>query len=72
MTLRTYQVCTYCVMDTSDPDITFDANGRCNHCRNFGTFRGTVWFPDDEGARRLGRMLKRVQHEGKGRSSTVS
>ena len=35
MTEREYQVCTYCVMDTSDPDITFDANGRCNHCRDF-------------------------------------
>jgi N-acetyl sugar amidotransferase len=26
------QVCTYCVMDTTDPEIQFDAHGRCNHC----------------------------------------
>jgi N-acetyl sugar amidotransferase len=29
----TYQICTQCVMDTSDPDITFDSHGVCNHCR---------------------------------------
>ena len=27
-----YQICNYCVMDSSDPDITFTSNGRCNHC----------------------------------------
>lgn len=29
---REYQVCNQCVMDTTDPDITFDENGFCNHC----------------------------------------
>ena len=32
---RQYQICTRCVMDTSDPWIRFDANGRCNHCTDF-------------------------------------
>ncbi len=67
MTEREYQVCAFCVMDTSDPDITFDTNGRCNHCRDFETLRGTVWFPDDEGARRLERMIEEVKDEGRGR-----
>ncbi|MFO0678064.1 MAG: N-acetyl sugar amidotransferase [Polyangiaceae bacterium] len=30
-----YRMCSRCVMDTSDPDIAFDAIGRCNHCRRF-------------------------------------
>lgn len=30
-----YRICTRCVMDTTDPDISFDADGRCNHCRDF-------------------------------------
>ena len=67
MTEREYQVCAFCVMDTSDPDIMFDANGRCNHCRNFEKLRGIVWFPDDEGARRLQRMIERVKDEGSGK-----
>ena len=27
-----YNICSRCIMDTSDPDITFDVEGICNHC----------------------------------------
>jgi len=27
-----YQICTNCIMDTTDPDILFDDNGICSHC----------------------------------------
>lgn len=27
-----YKICARCLMDTTDPDITFDENGICNHC----------------------------------------
>lgn len=67
MTERTYQVCTTCVMDTSDPAIVFDSAGRCNHCRDFEQLRGTIWFPDEEGERRLASMIERVQSEGSGK-----
>lgn len=30
-----YQICTRCVMDTSDPQIVFNAAGECNHCVDF-------------------------------------
>jgi N-acetyl sugar amidotransferase len=29
---RAYQVCTRCIMDTTDPQISFDSQGFCNHC----------------------------------------
>ncbi len=32
---RDYQICSRCVMDTSDKFITFDEEGRCNHCVRF-------------------------------------
>ena len=32
---RDYQVCTNCVMDTTDSKITFDEKGVCDHCHNF-------------------------------------
>jgi N-acetyl sugar amidotransferase len=32
---RPYQQCTRCVMDTSDPFISFDNVGVCSHCRHF-------------------------------------
>jgi len=28
------KICSYCVMDTTDPEIIFDGNGRCNHCKS--------------------------------------
>jgi N-acetyl sugar amidotransferase len=30
-----YQQCTRCLMDTTDPDVTFDLAGVCNHCLNY-------------------------------------
>ena len=31
-----YQICTRCIMDNkSEPLITFDENGVCNHCHDF-------------------------------------
>lgn len=32
-----FKICSNCVMDSSDPNITFDEEGVCNHCRNFKT-----------------------------------
>ena len=35
MTVRSYQVCINCVMDTTDSRISFDKNGVCDHCIDF-------------------------------------
>lgn len=35
MEKQNYQICSRCLMDTSDPDIIFDAKGYCNHCTNY-------------------------------------
>ena len=67
MTERDYQLCTYCVMDTSDPAISFDDEGRCNHCRDFDRLIDTVWFPNEEGARRLESLIEQIKSEGRGK-----
>ena len=67
MNERAYQICTYCVMDTSDPEISFDNAGQCNHCRDFQKLLGTVWFPNEEGVTRLEELIQRVKSEGKGK-----
>lgn len=64
---RNYQVCTRCVMDTSDPVIAFDAQGVCNHCRNFDAVTSKHWFPNDEGRRRLDDMIAAIKRDGAGR-----
>jgi asparagine synthase (glutamine-hydrolysing) len=62
---RTHQVCTRCVMDGSDPTITFDNEGVCSHCREFELQNRLVWFPNEEGAHRLERIVERIKKAGR-------
>jgi N-acetyl sugar amidotransferase len=54
-------------MDTSDPEITFDENGVCNHCYYFDNNVAPNWFPDERGKRMLARMIAEVREFGKGK-----
>lgn len=63
---RTAQVCTRCVMDTTDPEIVFDDAGVCNHCRQFDEVTVHQWFPGPEGAPRLDALLEQVRSTGGG------
>lgn len=64
---RKYQICTRCIMDTSDPDITFDAEGVCNHCKKFDWIRENLWFPNEEGSKRLELIIDEIKAKGKGK-----
>lgn len=35
---RRHQICTFCVMDTTDPAISFDEDGVCHHCERARQF----------------------------------
>lgn len=39
------QICTNCVMDTTDPDITFNDEGVCNYCQDFQQSVVNYWKP---------------------------
>jgi N-acetyl sugar amidotransferase len=62
-----YRICTNCVMDTSDPAITFDERGVCDQCNSF--YRNVVpnWHTDERGWAALQQIVERIQAEGKGR-----
>lgn len=62
-----HRVCTRCVMDVSDPDITFDAAGMCSHCRHFDARQRDVWMPDERGSARLAAWIERTRARGRGR-----
>lgn len=38
-----YKICTNCIMDTSDPNISFDENGICDHCNQFRSITLPLW-----------------------------
>jgi len=65
MNTNLYQVCSRCVMDTSDPDIQFDNQGVCNHCHEFDQTTAKRWFPNEQGEQRLQDSFARIREEGK-------
>lgn len=48
-------------MDTSDPEITFDSNGVCNHCHRFDEIAENYWFPDENGSKMLAEQIKKIK-----------
>ena len=54
-------------MDTSDPEISFDAEGRCNHCNNALARLEQSYHPDERGRAELEALLARIRKAGEGR-----
>jgi N-acetyl sugar amidotransferase len=66
MKARSYQECIRCVMNTADPEITFDENGYCNHCTEFLDRRSKYKYQGKESDERLERILEEIKRAGKG------
>ena len=62
-----YQRCSRCIMDNaSDPTIRFDSNGVCNYCtKALSEINTTTYFPNEEGQRRLEKMLDEIRRVNK-------
>jgi len=67
MAEREYRICKRCIMDTTDPDIVFDEDGVCNHCKYAESFLNTSWHPDEKGEELLKQIIKKIKNEGKGK-----
>jgi len=52
-------------MDTSDPEITFDPQGVCNHCRKFEEETRLGWFPNEIGAEKWAATCEQIRLSGK-------
>lgn len=59
--------CSHCIMDTSDPNISFDQFGRCDYCNNFATNILPNWHTDNRGLLQLNQMAEFIKVAGKGR-----
>ena len=62
---RPYQVCTCCVMDTSDPDITFDENGVCQRCNEFKERILPSWNYGKGHEEELKKLIEDIKRKGK-------
>ena len=65
--MRQYQICSNCVMDTSDSRIKFDENGACDHCTDFKINVKPNWYPNEEGLKRLKNTVSKIKEDGKDR-----
>lgn len=59
-----YQICARCIMDTTDPDIEFDENGICNHCRGYDKLARKYVFTGKEGEQKLGEIVDKIKEQG--------
>jgi N-acetyl sugar amidotransferase len=65
-----YRICKRCVMDSSDPDIVFDEEGVCNHCKKAYRLLASEPYalPPADKQRQLEKLAARIREEGKGKA----
>lgn len=59
-----YQICSNCVMDTTDSQISFDKNGVCDHCQTFYEKILPNWDTGKNGEEKLVKIINRIKKEG--------
>jgi len=65
--MKAYWMCRTCVMDTTDPDISFDEQGVCCYCRRFAEHPAGYGKYEDGLAQWESRILPEVKQHGRGR-----
>jgi hypothetical protein len=54
-------------MDTTDPNIAFDEQGRCDYCNNFEATIKPNWHTDARGEAELAQLADKIRADGKGK-----
>lgn len=62
---KSYQVCSRCIMDTTDPDIVFDEKGVCHHCHRYDIELPKRVFHGEEGKSRLQMLVNTIKSTGR-------
>ena len=65
---RKYQVCTCCVMDTSDENIVFDENGVCERCNEYRQRILPSWNHGKGHEDELKILIEKIQRSGEGKT----
>jgi N-acetyl sugar amidotransferase len=61
---RPYRICVRCIMDTSDPEITFDARGMCHHCNIYDEAVAAGVHRGEDGRKRLQAIVRAIREDG--------
>ena len=65
--MNTNQICTNCVMDTTDPNINFDEKGVCERCNTYNSEILPRWNKGIGKEEELNAIVKKIKIEGKGK-----
>lgn len=60
-------ICVQCIMDRTDPDISFDARGRCNHCDRYTHQAAKRLIGPAERPARLAAIVETIRRAGAGK-----
>lgn len=61
----TQQTCSFCIMDTTDSNISFDDKGQCNHCTQALRRLQSEYLPNAQGQELLSAKLAAIKLAGK-------
>lgn len=62
---KKYQICTSCVMDTTDKDLTFDEHGVCNRCNEYHDRILPSWNHGNGHDEELSTLISKIKESGK-------
>lgn len=65
-TSSNYRICSNCIMDTSDPQITFDEHGECDFCTSYKKNIAPNWHTDEKGYQELMKIAEKIKNDTKG------
>lgn len=65
--MRAYRICCQCIMDTTDPCIVIDDDGKCEYCHNFESIIQPFWDTGSKGANQLTLLSNTILEEGRGK-----
>jgi len=60
-----YQICVRCVMDTTNPNISFDSDGVCNFCHEYEAAAKAILLPEPDARRKLESIVNEIKRAGK-------
>lgn len=63
---KSYQICSHCIMDTSDPNIVFDERGECDYCNNFKKNILPNWKFGEQDEKKLQELSEEIRKDAKG------
>lgn len=67
MSSTPYQICTHCVMDTTDPNIQFDEKGVCERCTQYYNEILPNWNGGKSHDEELNALVAEIKKEGEGK-----